>query len=98
MTFKQPLSVAHPRLAKQAVGWDPSSLARGSDQIRTWRCENEHEYKSAVSNRVGDQGCSVCAGQKILVGFNDLTSVNPLLASQAFGWDPSIVTVNSHSS
>ena len=31
-----------------------------------------------------------------MIGFNDLLSVNPEIASQAFGWDPKTVTVGSN--
>ena len=93
---KQPLSVTHPELAKQAVGWDPSTVTRGSDRKRLWKCNLGHEWDATVSSRVGGAGCPVCVGRKILVGFNDLAFRNPTLAAQAFDWDPSTVTPNTH--
>ena len=92
MTFKPPLSVTHPELAKQAVGWDPSTLTHGSHQKREWMCELGHLFESAISKRSMGQGCSVCAGKTILVGFNDLQTNNPELAVQAYGWDPTTIT------
>jgi len=36
-------------------------------------------------------GCRICSGRELLSGFNDLQSRFPLIASEAFGWNPSKV-------
>jgi len=36
-------------------------------------------------------GCPYCSGRKAIVGVNDLLTINPQLASQANGWDPTTV-------
>lgn len=41
-------------------------------------------------------GCPICAGQQILVGFNDLATTHPELADQADGWDPKTVISGSN--
>jgi hypothetical protein len=87
------LATTHPELAKSSVGWDPSTVSFGSNKIRRWLCAKGHEFDAPVSARVGrNRGCPYCAGQKILVGFNDLSTTDPNIASEAIGWDPSTVT------
>lgn len=67
-----------------------------------WRCEQGHDYQSVVAFRtLRGSGCPYCAGKKVLPGFNDLASREPLLARQ---WDPEknggltpeMVTAGSH--
>ena len=83
------LATTHPELALQAVGWDPKTLNAGSGKKLLWRCELGHEWISTVANRTGQEsGCGVCAGKKVLAGFNDLATTHPELALQAVGWDP----------
>lgn len=96
MTSKPPLSVTHPELAAQAVGWDPSDFVAGSNKKLTWRCELGHEWQSIVANRSKGSGCPFCAGQKVLPGFNDLATRYSDIAAQADGWDPSNVMPGSH--
>lgn len=94
--MKPPISITHPELAKQAHGWDPSSITFGSHQKREWRCANDHVWAAAVKVRSQGNGCPICAGKKVLVGFNDLSTTDPELAKQALDWDPSTVTKGSN--
>jgi hypothetical protein len=89
------LATANPELAAEADGWDPTTRTKYSPKKVGWRCPLGHRYEAAVNNRSGGKGCPYCAGTKVLVGFNDLASCNPELASQAVGWDPSTVTTGS---
>lgn len=41
------------------------------------------------------RGCPVCAGQKLLVGFNDLKTRFPEIAAEAYGWDPTTVVAGT---
>ncbi|MSV91744.1 MAG: hypothetical protein F2690_06635 [Actinobacteria bacterium] len=93
---KQPLSVTHPELAKEADGWDPSTVTPGSGLRKEWRCVFGHHWISDINSRKKGNGCPVCDGKKVLVGFNDLASVNPELAKQALNWDPKQVTPGSN--
>ena len=95
MTAKEPLSVTHPELAKQAHGWDPSTLTAGSHQIKEWICELGHTWNTAVKHRSSGSGCAICSGRKVLAGYNDLGTLNPELAKQAHGWDAKTVTPGS---
>jgi hypothetical protein len=90
-----PLSVTHPEIAKEAFGWDSSSVSSGSDLKREWRCKLSHIWTASVSGRTSGRGCPICAGKKVLAGFNDLKSVDPETASQANGWNPETVSPNS---
>ena len=89
------LATTNPELAAQADGWDPTTVKAGSSKSLSWRCAIGHVWKTSVVNRAGGSGCPVCAGQKVLAGFNDLATTNPELAAQADGWDPTTVTEKS---
>ncbi len=90
---KLPLSVTHPELAKEADGWDPSVVTFGSDVKRSWKCSLGHTWTISPNGRTakGGTNCPVCANQKLLIGYNDLSATHPELAAQAFGWDPKSV-------
>ncbi len=84
------LSRDYPELAKQAYGWDPSEITKGSSKRLSWKCSKGHIWDAIVSNRANlGSGCPYCAGQRVIAGENDLSTVNPQLASEAYGWDPS---------
>ena len=86
---KQPLSVTHPELAKEADGWDASTVTHGSNRKLKWQCKNEHRWEAVVSNRADkNTNCPYCAGQRVLIGVNDLASRFPDLALEAHDWDP----------
>ena len=91
------LKTTHPELASEAFDWDPSKFVAGSKSTKEWKCKSGHLFQSSISNRSGvnKSGCPVCSGRKVLAGFNDLATIHPLLAIQAFGWDPSAVTVGA---
>ena len=65
-----------------------------------WKCSQGHEWQSAIANRTRGNGCPYCSGQKVLMGYNDLQTVNPTLAKE---WNyekngeltPSDITPNS---
>ena len=96
MTAKEPLSVTHPELANQAVGWDPSTVTAGSSIKREWKCSLGHKWKVAVEYRTrGKTNCPVCAGKKVLRGFNDLAYLFPEIGKEANGWDPGTFSSSS---
>jgi hypothetical protein len=88
---KPPISVTHPELAKEAYGWDPSDLTKGSNKKLAWKCLEGHIYDASVANRTKGRNCPICSNKKILPGFNDLATTHPILALEADGWDPSAV-------
>ena len=58
-------------------------LSSGSGKKAWWHCPEGHSYKADVYSRtVKKTGCPYCAGKKVLIGYNDLATTNPELASE----------------
>jgi hypothetical protein len=91
------LATLFPEIASEAEGWDSRSITSGSSKIYPWRCRLGHIYRASVKHRTrqNGSGCPFCDGKKVFPGFNDLASLFPEVASQADGWDPSLVTGKS---
>ena len=90
------LKTLFPKIALEADGWDPTSVAPSSREKLKWRCSLGHSYLMVVANRARqEQNCPVCAGKQVRSGFNDLVTTHPEIAEQAFGWDPSTVIAGS---
>lgn len=96
MIRAQSLAETHPVLAAEAFEWDPSQFTRGSGQKLSWKCSRGHVYIAAIYSRTAGSGCPVCAGRKVLQGFNDLATCFPEIAHEALGWDPSLVAFGTH--
>lgn len=92
---KLPLSVTHPELAKEAVGWDPNKITSGSGKKFEWKCILGHTWLTTPAHRVRGQGCPYCGGRKLLQGFNDLKTLFPEIALEADGWNPELITAGS---
>ena len=84
---KQPLSVTHPELAKEADGWDTNTWRLATEYV-SWRCTSGHIYEAQLVERRRGKGCPYCSGRRVLKGLNDLATTHPDLAKEAFGWDP----------
>ena len=85
---KLPLSKTHPKLAKEAFGWDPSKVLFGSGKKYEWKCQKKHIWIESCNNRTNpnrseNAGCPYCANKKVLSGFNDLETLYPKLAREA---------------
>ena len=89
------LATTHPLIARQAFGWDPSTVIDGSHSRREWECELGHHWSATVKKRIARQNCPFCSGHRVLAGFNDLSTLIPEVAAEAYEWDPSTVTKNS---
>jgi hypothetical protein len=90
------LKTTHPKIAKEADGWDPRTATAGSGINRAWKCRKGHTWKVKVANRTSvstgkETGCPTCSGRKILKGFNDVGTADPKLAEEAYGWDPTSI-------
>lgn len=91
------LATTNPKIAAQADGWDPTLVSKGHNKKKQWRCSLGHSYFATVNQRSHhDTGCPICAGKKVLIGFNDLATTRPDLAAEADGWDPTSVTRGSN--
>lgn len=91
------LETRFPNIAKEALGWDPSSVFINSQVPKKWKCPLGHTYETTVQTRVSGfikqkgNGCPYCSNRKILSGFNDLKSFSREIAEDAHGWDPETV-------
>ena len=89
------LATTNPELALQADGWDPTTLTAGSNKKVGWICEKGHTWMATIADRSSGRGCPVCSNKEVLIGYNDLATTNPELATQADGWDPTTIFAGS---
>ncbi len=91
------LKTKFPEIAKEAYGWDPSTVVAGTDKIKKWICSSDHIWDVSPNSRTSNNtGCPICSNQKILAGFNDLKTMFPEIAKEAYGWDPTTIITGSH--
>jgi len=93
---KKPLSETHPKLAKEAHDWDPTTVVAGTNKKLAWKCQKGHVWNATGSNRLLGRGCPFCSNKKILIGENDLATTHPHLAKEAHEWDPTTVVAGSN--
>ena len=70
------------------IGLDPNTLTHGSHKKAWWKCNLGHSYNTPIYNKTSSTRptkCPVCNGKQILYGFNDLKTLNPMLAQE---WHP----------
>ena len=90
LTGVNDLATVNPQLASE---WHPikngkltpRNVRPGSNQKVWWLGECGHSWEASIQSRNSGRGCPYCANQKLLVGFNDLATKNPRLASE---WHP----------
>lgn len=83
------------------LGKYPQKTSCGSDKKVHWVCSLGHKWEATPGNRIRGQGCPVCSGKKVLIGFNDFSSQHPSKASEWHtklndGLLPSAVTSGSN--
>lgn len=86
------LATKKPKLAKE---WHPTlngnltprDITCGSGRRAWWQCSGhpEHVWESVVCFRSKGIGCPYCSNKKVLRGYNDLATTNPLLIKE---WHP----------
>ncbi len=64
------------------IEFDPNKLASGSGKKVWWKCAKGHEWQAVIKSRKDGCGCPFCAGKRLLKGFNDLQTLNPILAKE----------------
>ncbi len=64
----------------------PADVLAGSATKFWWVCEKGHEWEAAGNSRTNGKGCPICAGQKLLRGYNDMATTHPALIAS---WHPS---------
>ncbi len=95
----------YPELLKY---WDyekntlkPSEVYGGGEKIINWKCEKGHSYSKMILKMIRGERCPICAGKKVLAGYNDLQTLFPEIA---LSWNykrnrnilPSQVTAHSN--
>ena len=81
------LSEKEPELSKE---WHPTKngylkpdmISFSSGKKVWWLGKCGHEWQASADNRRHGNGCPICAGYQILVGYNDLATVFPKLANE----------------
>ena len=64
----------------------PAEISYSSNKKVWWKCEKGHSWNTSVYNRTSSKGCNcpICSNKQLLVGYNDLKSVEPNIAKE---WD-----------
>ena len=88
----------NPEEAARLINADPKTFTKGSNKYFTWSCNLGHTWKATTNTviRSSNSACPYCAGQKVLIGFNDLNTTHPTYAQNAYGWDPKKYTAGSN--
>ena len=79
----------------------PEMVRPQSNRTVWWRCELGHEWKAKIDARSLGSGCPYCNSRLVLAGFNDLETLDPLVAEQ-WAWDlngqltPQMIMAGSH--
>ena len=81
------LATLNPTLAKEwnyALNQDlkPEDFTANSGKKVWWICSKGHNYQAAIINKNKGAGYPYCSNQKLLQGYNDLETLNPLLAKE----------------
>ena len=85
------LQTLFPNIAKEADGWDPSTVLAGSNTPMSWKCKKGHKWEKSLAKRILGINCPYCSNYKVLPGSNDLKTLFPEIAKEADGWDPSAI-------
>ena len=55
------LATTHPHIAREANGWDVTTISAASQSRRKWKCSEGHTWVTSVGNRKQGKGCPTCA-------------------------------------
>lgn len=67
------------------IGLDPYKLTVGSNKKANWVCSKGHTWDAMIYSRHSGRGCPTCGSRKLLVGYNDLATLEPGIADE---WHP----------
>ncbi len=84
------LQSKHPSIAKEwhsekNEGLSPSQVNHQSNKKFWWKCSQDgtHEWKASIYKRTeSGNGCPICSGKQVLIGFNDLVTTHPEIAKE----------------
>jgi hypothetical protein len=103
-TSKPSLAKTHPKIAAEALGWNPFQKNWSSRAQVRWQCPEGHHYSESIVERVKNgKDCGECViegsrinklqKKKVLKG--RWTKSDPKIAKQADGWDPTKIKSDS---
>lgn len=80
--YENSIEFRYPEIADE---WDydknypltPDMITAGSPKKVWWICPLGHSYHADPHHRINGKGCPICAGRKVLAGFNDVESQRP---------------------
>ena len=90
LTGYNDLTSKYPNIARE---WNyeknkdlqPENVPYGSGKEVWWICQNGHEWKDRIVDRIKrNTSCPYCGGYRIIFGSNDLETTNPELVKE---WD-----------
>ena len=103
MAMNNSLAEVHPELVSE---WSeknllltPDDITFGSNKKVWWKGACSHEWQTSVKARSSGEKCPICSGARVIVGINDLATLEPLLVKQ---WSkknkikPTEVSIGSH--
>jgi hypothetical protein len=90
------LEYQFPSIAAEAHNWDPKTVISRSSRLMEWKCNLGHIYSARPDRRIRGDGCSICSSHQLLKGFNDLATLFPQIAGEAFEWDPTTLMSQSN--
>jgi hypothetical protein len=80
------LATLRPELAEiwsKKNGFSPNEVTIGSSKTVWWNDRCGHEYPQPINAKsLRSFGCPICSNHRILIGYNDLATTHPDLASQ----------------
>lgn len=66
----------------QRNGVLPSDIIYGGTKLYWWKCKNGHSYQETIHTKKRGYGCPICSNHRLLRGYNDLETIDPVLASE----------------
>ena len=63
----------------------PTDVTCSGNKKVWWLCSKGHSYQASIANRNAGKGCPYCSNNKVLQGYNDLTTLRPDLMKE---WHP----------
>lgn len=84
------LVTTHPEIASEATeSWDPKKFTAGSNKVVDWLCKKGHPSRKSINQRTQSKssGCAICENLRVEIGYNDLASLYPAIAREAYGWN-----------
>ena len=63
------LRTRYLKIAKDAFGWDPTTVMPGTMKKLGWRCDKGHTWEVSPNTRTNnDNGCPYCSNKRVWVG------------------------------